>query len=68
MKKYGLPLFLGAFIFCGFILVSCDQSDELPPKTENSSTKYLLPKGTVMTASERELCNEKKAEYELATK
>ena len=30
--------------------------------------KYLLPKGTVMTSSERALCNDKKTEYELATK
>ena len=45
MKKYILSALLVSAIICG--LVSCDQSDDLPPKTENSSTKYLLPKGTV---------------------
>lgn len=66
MKKYILSALLVSAIICG--LVSSDQSDDLPPKTENSSTKYLLPKGTVMTSSERALCNDKKTEYELATK
>ena len=66
MKKDILSALLVSAIICG--LVSCDQSDDLPPKTENSSTKYLLPKGTVMTSSERALCNDKKTEYELATK
>lgn len=66
MRRFFLPALMAAFVICG--LVSCDQSDELPPKTENSSTKYLLPKGTVMTSSERDLCNDKKAEYEQAIK
>ncbi|WP_455497394.1 hypothetical protein [Coprobacter sp.] len=66
MKKYIFPLIVASSLICGF--TSCDQSDELPPKTENSSTKYLLPQGTIMTSSERALCNDKKDEYEQATK
>lgn len=66
MKKYILPALIASFFICG--ITSCDQSDDLPPKTENSSTKYLLPKGTVMTSAERTLCNDKKTEYEQATR
>jgi hypothetical protein len=44
------------------ILNSC-KYEELPPKTDNASSNYILPKGEIPTAEEREIVNNIKNEY-----
>lgn len=65
MKKYILSAII---ILSVTSFTACDKSEDLPPKTENSSTSYLLPKGTIMTNAERALCTDKENEYKQATK
>ena len=49
------------------ILTGCAY-DELPPKTDDITTSYVLPKGEVPTAAERAVAAAAKAEYEDAIK
>ena len=58
MKK--LPLAI--LILSGLCLCSCTYESE-PPKTGNSSTVYVLPKGEVPTTAEREEVAAAKEEY-----
>ena len=46
-----------------FLLAGCGY-EKLPPKTENSATQYVLPKGEIPTAEDREAVAEIRAEYE----
>lgn len=55
------------YLCCAFaatlaVLASCSYS-ELPPKTDDATTTYVLPKGEVPTAAESTLANEIKNEY-----
>ena len=49
------------------ILTGCAY-DELPPKTDDITTSYVLPKGEAPTAAERGVAAAAKAEYEDAIK
>jgi len=49
------------------ILAGCSYN-ELPPKTDDITTSYVLPKGEIPTASERKVAADAKAEYENALK
>ena len=42
--------------------------NELPPKTDDITTSYVLPKGEIPTAAERSAVASAKAEYENAIK
>ena len=50
-----MVLFLAIFSSCEY--------DDLPPKTDDSSTGYKLPKRTVPTAADLELQSQLKKEY-----
>ena len=49
------------------ILTGCAY-DELPPKTDDITTSYVLPKGEAPTAAERGVAAAAKAEYADAIK
>lgn len=42
--------------------------NELPPKTDDITTDYVLPKGEIPTSEERAVASDAKAEYESALK
>ena len=52
-------------IIASVALVSCEY-DELPPKTDDSSTGYILPKGLVPTIIELDFQSALKKEYNQA--
>lgn len=59
MKKIGYLLTSGFLIaLCG-----CGDVDEVPPKTNNLTTNYLVPKPQLLTAEEREMIEERTARY-----
>ena len=49
------------------ILSGCAYN-ELPPKTDDITTSYVLPKGEIPTSAERSAVASAKAEYENAIK
>lgn len=49
------------------LLGSCTYN-ELPPKTENASTNYILPKGEIPTEAEKAEVAKIKEEYNSAIK
>ena len=49
------------------LLCGCSYN-ELPPKTDDITTNYVLPKGVKPTQSEQELVQAAKAEYEASIK
>lgn len=59
MKKIGYLLISVFFIaLCG-----CGDVDEVPPKTNNLTTNYMVPKPKVLTAEEREAITERLNRY-----
>ena len=55
-------LLLTSVLLCG-----CSYN-ELPPKTDDITTSYVLPKGVKPTQSEQELVQAAQAEYEASIK
>ncbi|WP_099291090.1 hypothetical protein [Butyricimonas sp. Marseille-P3923] len=64
MKKIGY-LFVSGFLLA---LCGCGDVDEVPPKTNNLTTNYLVPKPKLLTAEEREAISERIARYNEAIK
>ena len=58
--------FFAIFAFAA-VLAGCSY-DELPPKTDDITTSYVLPKGVKPTQEEQSIVNAAKAEYEAAIK
>ena len=56
-----LALGIAVILLCG-----CSYN-ELPPKTDDATTDYLLPSGTVPTAEENAAVQALREEYENAT-
>lgn len=50
---------LGMMVLCA----SCDEPNELTPKTSGNSTEFLIPTGTVLSAEDREEVQAKWEEY-----
>lgn len=50
------------FIAAAIMLCGCSY-DELPPKTDDATTDYILPKGTMPSAEETEYVKAIRAEY-----
>jgi outer membrane protein assembly factor BamE (lipoprotein component of BamABCDE complex) len=48
-------------------LNSCSKSNELTPKTGNINSGYLLPKGTLLSAEDRDAIDKRLTEYNDAT-
>jgi len=59
MKKIGY-LLVGGFLLA---LCGCGDVDEVPPKTNNLTTNYLVPKPKLLTAEEREMIGDRIARY-----
>ena len=55
-------------IFVVSAIVAGCSYDELPPKTDDITTSYVLPKGVKPTQEELNLVNAAKAEYETSIK
>lgn len=55
-------LYISAICFTALTMQSC-KYDELPPKTDDASKDYMIPKGVVPSASEIEEQNAAKKEY-----
>jgi hypothetical protein len=49
------------------VLNSCSKSNELAPKTGDINSEYLLPKGTLLSAEDREAIDKRLTEYNDAT-
>ncbi len=49
------------------LLSGCSYS-ELPPKTDDATTDYIVPQGVLPSEQERTYVNQAKEEYENATK
>lgn len=64
MKKIKYTLGLIALMAFG----GCSNIDEVPPKTNNLTTTYTLPKPSMLTADERAEINERTARYHEAVK
>ncbi len=52
------------FITGSIIILSACSFEELPPKTDNDSSTYVLPKGEVPTADELNTVNNIRSEYD----
>lgn len=63
--KIGL-IFISILTFS--VLVSSCSYDELPPKTDDATSNYVLPKGEVPTAAEQQEVSNIRTEYNNATK
>lgn len=50
-------------IFVGLVVLSGCSYNELPPKTDDITTSYVLPKGVIPTPDERAFVEAVKAEY-----
>lgn len=55
-------------IFAAIAVLSSCSYDELPPKTDDITTDYVLPKGELPTAAEKAEVAAAKAEYEESIK
>jgi len=55
-------------MFSGILLFSGCSYNELPPKTDDATTDYILPKGTVPTAEESAYVESLRNEYDMAVK
>lgn len=51
------------FISISTVFFACDSPSETTPRTENVSTTYLVPKGTILTESERKEVADRTNEY-----
>jgi len=51
----------------GLLLLSSCSYEKLPPKTGDSNTSYVVPKGVVPTDAERAIVDAARAEYETNT-
>ena len=56
------------YILSATALIAGCSYNELPPKTDDITTSYVLPKGEIPTDAERETAAAAKAEYENAIK
>lgn len=65
MKKIIYILTIILFVSSG--LTSCDNSEELPPKVDNSVRNYIEIKGAILTVDERSAIEAKNDEYNNAT-
>ena len=59
MKK--ILFILAICLFFG--LTGCNDTDDLPPKEGLVTSRYILPKGKVLTEADREIIKERKEEY-----
>ena len=59
MKK--ILFILAICLFFG--LTGCTDRDDLPPKEGLVTSRYILPKGKVLTEADREIIKERKEEY-----
>jgi len=59
MKKF---TYLMIVVVC-LVFVSCDKSDEVPPRAEGITTTFELPRATPLTPAEREIIKAKREEY-----
>ena len=59
MKK--ILFILAICLFFG--LTGCNDTDDLPPKEGLVTSRYILPKGKVLTETDREIIKERKEEY-----
>ncbi len=59
MKKIGYLLISGFLL----VLCGCGDVDEVPPKTNNLTTNYIVPKPQLLTAEEREMIGDRIARY-----
>jgi len=59
MKKF---TYLMIVMVC-LVFVSCDKSDEVPPRSEGITSTFELPRATPLTSTEREIIKAKRAEY-----
>ena len=64
MKKLLYTIFIFIISFSTFS--ACDESEELPPKVDDTTSDYLLPTGVILTAQEREEVQERWNEYNTA--
>ena len=55
-------------IFVGVAVLSGCAYNELPPKTDDITTSYVLPKGVKPSQDELDFVNAAKAEYEASIK
>jgi hypothetical protein len=55
-------------IFVGVAVLSGCAYNELPPKTDDITTSYVLPKGVKPSQTELDFVNAAKAEYEASIK
>ena len=60
MKRKYLSYIL---IFCGIFGITGCSYNELPPKTDDVSSHYLIPKGEIPTQEERDSVEATKKEY-----
>lgn len=56
------------FLTLAIIALSACSYNELPPKTDDITTSYVLPKGVKPTQSEQAVVDAAKAEYEASIK
>lgn len=55
-------------VVCTFFgLFSCDEPEEMTPKVDDVTDYYLIPKGTILTAEDRNEVQEIWKEYNEAT-
>lgn len=69
-KKYKLMKKLILFVLVLTtisVLNSCSKSNELAPKTGDINSEYLLPKGTLLSAEDRDAIDKRLTEYNDAT-
>ena len=64
MKKLLYTIFIFIISFSTFS--ACDESEELTPKVDDTTSDYLLPTGVILTAQEREEVQERWNEYNTA--
>lgn len=60
-------LILISVLALSILIPSCSY-DELPPKTDDATSNYVLPKGEVPTAAEQQEVSNIRTEYNNATK
>ena len=64
MKKLLYTIFIFIISFSTFS--ACDESEELTPKVDDTTSDYSLPTGVILTAQEREEVQERWNEYNTA--